>query len=302
METLLFDSYRVFQKEHNGSIIRRFFKLPVGAITLFFFALASVVGAIVFTVIEKPHLCLVCLCVEILTGVVMFFYTENYQLKTIDNRLKTYHNYCADVHIWLSGTGFVVTPQNIREVLARANKHIEYQEKTTTKKNENIRHIVDVLLIPFLLAIFSLWMTGKTELEVLITGALAIFTAVGFFGMIAYFIYSAMSFYRKRKLEQWRCFADDLQGVLDTQFENKMIKDIAPSATKMANEAPKPSSKKKKAENAGKPWSKEDDSLLCEMYDTGLSKKDIAKHFMRTGNSISARLVKLGKIPNRASF
>lgn len=302
MENLLFDSYRVFQKEYNGNIIRRFFKLPLGATILFFLAMTSVIGATVFTVWEKQGLCLACLGVEIVTGVAMFFYTENYQLKTVDKRLITYRNYCADVHAWLSRTGFLVTPQNIEEFLVRVNRQIEQQENIAIKKNEHIRHIVDVVLIPFLLAIFSLWMTGKTELAVLVTGALAIFTAVGFFGMIAYFIYSALSFSRKRKLEQWRCFADDLQGVLDTQFVSKMITEPPLRETKIADAGPRPSAKKKKAKNAGQPWTKDDDALLCEMYDAGLSKKDIAKHFMRSNNAIAARLVKLGKIPNRSSF
>ena len=48
MEILLFDSYRVFQKEYKGSVIRRFFKLPVPAIVLFFVLLTSLIGAVVF--------------------------------------------------------------------------------------------------------------------------------------------------------------------------------------------------------------------------------------------------------------
>lgn len=302
MEALLFDSYRVFQKKYNGNIIRRFFKLPVFAIILFFSAIASVVGAITFTILDNQILSLVCVGVEALTGIATFFYTENYQLKTIDQRLTVYRHYCGDVRAWLSGTDFVVTPQNIQELLGRATRQIERQENSNAKKNASIRHVIDIILIPFLLAIFSLWMTGKTDLAVLITGALTLFTVVGTLGMIIYFVYSILSFYRKHRLEQWRCFADDLQGLLDTQFENQMIANRTIPAARTVNKSANHSSKRKKAENAGKPWSKEDDALLCEMYDAGCSKNDIAKHFMRTSNSISARLVKLGKIPNRASF
>lgn len=295
METLLFDSYRIFQKKYNGNIIRRFFKLPVLAIILFFSAIASVVGAITFTILDDTIHSLVCVGIEIITGIITFFYTENYQLKTIDKRLVVYRQYCADVHAWLFGTDFVVTPQNIQELLGRATRQIERQEKLSAKKSENIRHIVDVFLIPFLLAVFSLWMTGKTDLSVLITGALALFTVASALGMMVYFAYSILSFYRKHRLEQWRCFADDLQGVLDTQFENQMIANRTLPPAKATKGAAIPSSKRKKAENAGKPWTKEDDSLLCEMYDAGCSKKDLAKHFRRSSNSISSRLSKLGK-------
>lgn len=227
METLLFDSYRVFQKEYKGNIVRRFFKLPVPAIVLFFVMLASLICAVVFGCTNQTIPYLVSIGIEIVAGVVSFFYTENFQLKTISKRLVTYRIYCADVHIWLSKTGFVVTLQNIQELLERANQQIEIRENSRKEKNATIRHIVDVLLIPFLLAIFSLWMTGKTELGTLITGAVAIFFAVSVFGMIGYFVYSVFSFYRKRELEQWRCFANDLQGVIDTQLEGRMLVDFS---------------------------------------------------------------------------
>ena len=227
METLLFDSYRVFQKEYKGNFMRRFFKLPVPAIVLFFVMLTSLISAVVSGCINQTMLYLVSIGVEIVAGVVSFFYIENFQLKTIDKRLVTYRIYCADVHTWLSQTGFVVTLQNVQELLERANQQIEIRENSRKEKNAAFRHVGDVLLIPFLLAIFSLWMTGKTELGTLITGAVAILFAVGVLGMIGYFVYSVFSFYRKRELEQWRCFANDLQGVIDTQIEGRMLVDFS---------------------------------------------------------------------------
>ena len=49
-------------------------------------------------------------------------------------------------------------------------------------------------------------------------------------------------------------------------------------------------------ENAGKPWSREDDTLLCKMFDEGCSKAKMREHFKRSTTSIEARLVKCGKI------
>lgn len=43
---------------------------------------------------------------------------------------------------------------------------------------------------------------------------------------------------------------------------------------------------KKPPENAGKPWTTEDDAMLCRMYDTGSSKKELCAYFKRsTGES-----------------
>ena len=64
------------------------------------------------------------------------------------------------------------------------------------------------------------------------------------------------------------------------------------------------SEKKKKArpENAGKPWTSEDDRILATMYDEGKTRKEICEHFKRSTGGIASRLVRLGKIPDRETF
>ena len=55
-------------------------------------------------------------------------------------------------------------------------------------------------------------------------------------------------------------------------------------------------------ENAGKPWTKAEDEILCRMFDRGCSKKEICTYFKRSSGGIAARLVKLGKIADRGQF
>lgn len=59
---------------------------------------------------------------------------------------------------------------------------------------------------------------------------------------------------------------------------------------------------KKKFENSGKPWSREDEEILCRMYEEGISRREICGYFKRSEGSIAARLVKLGKIQDRDQF
>jgi hypothetical protein len=49
-------------------------------------------------------------------------------------------------------------------------------------------------------------------------------------------------------------------------------------------------------ENAGKPWSDEEQKLLIERFDKGANINDLSKEHGRTRGSITSRLVKLGKI------
>ena len=49
-------------------------------------------------------------------------------------------------------------------------------------------------------------------------------------------------------------------------------------------------------DNAGKPWTNEEEKRLRELYNSGLSKKEIANELCRTTGSISSRLARLGLI------
>ena len=55
-------------------------------------------------------------------------------------------------------------------------------------------------------------------------------------------------------------------------------------------------------ENAGKAWTVEDDAVLCQMFDAGSDKKEMRAYFKRSEGSLAARLVRLGKIEERAEF
>ena len=49
-------------------------------------------------------------------------------------------------------------------------------------------------------------------------------------------------------------------------------------------------------EKAGKPWTNEEEKRLRELYNSGLSKKEISSELCRTTGSISSRLARLGLI------
>lgn len=49
-------------------------------------------------------------------------------------------------------------------------------------------------------------------------------------------------------------------------------------------------------ENAGKPWTKEDDEELCRRFDNGSSTKELSHAFKRTQGAITSRLERLGKV------
>lgn len=49
--------------------------------------------------------------------------------------------------------------------------------------------------------------------------------------------------------------------------------------------------------NAGKPWTEEDDAVLCAGFDAGQELRELAERLARTRFGIEQRLVKLGRLP-----
>lgn len=68
------------------------------------------------------------------------------------------------------------------------------------------------------------------------------------------------------------------------------------------SDAPTKTAKSNLPENSGKPWTSELDQQLCDMFDCGASVKEMCEQFKRSRGAIAARLVRLGKIENRADL
>ena len=52
----------------------------------------------------------------------------------------------------------------------------------------------------------------------------------------------------------------------------------------------------------GKPWSRDEELLLCRMFDDGRQGQDICTTLGRSHVAVAARLVRLGRIEQRADF
>ena len=66
-----------------------------------------------------------------------------------------------------------------------------------------------------------------------------------------------------------------------------------------AEEGRKDKRDKPKPGNAGKAWSPEEEGLLVEMYESGVSVTEIARRLERSRTSIRARLVRVGMFASR---
>ena len=65
---------------------------------------------------------------------------------------------------------------------------------------------------------------------------------------------------------------------------------------------PEKKAKKNLPGNAGKPWTAEEEAAICEMFDSGASRRELCERFKRTSGALASRLVKLGRLRDREEF
>lgn len=224
MHTILFDSYRKHQKDNKQSLIKTIFKFPIGVkLLLGGFVLCLIYSILAFFIPFFKNTYFICLVLQVVLCLCLYFYTENFQIKTSDIRLSTYQEYCGEIKAWLIKIGVVVTKENVTELVLRLEKEINKLENQRTATRERIEKWIQILIIPILLAVFSAIIKEQTDLTILFAYTTTFLIALGSLALAFLNCYNIFDFLKKRKIEQLKSLASDLQGVLDCQFDNKIF-------------------------------------------------------------------------------
>lgn len=222
MDRYLFYMYLKYLKDNKLTFWYELWKQPKMAIFLFAIVIISGIALLVFIFINK-YLMLISIIMEIVSCVILYFYTENYRITCSKNKTEEYRKYCKDIKIWLNSCG--IKDKEAVEVLhSRVIESIEQIKSLDKESQERTDKWLQALIIPVVLAIITTVISNVSDIAVMFNNTLIIIICF----VSVYCIFTSTqkisSFPQKRMLEQLNCFASDLQSVLDTQFTDSIFK------------------------------------------------------------------------------
>lgn len=226
MEDFLFNCYLKFKKEHSSDFWEKINKLPRHLLILFIISIVSAVLSIgIFFVFENPLWNWILIAIELFSTIALGFYTEKYSVDNSQTQIDNYINYCKDMYCSLCDNN-IKTEEHIHEILNRINDKIADIQLKLDKKHDEINKLMQILFIPIVLAILKEFFDSYSELSSMVESSVL----VVIFTLLAYSIIISgnylMNYDTIRCQNKLKCFASDLQGVLDVMVTFSISDDM----------------------------------------------------------------------------
>lgn len=223
MVSRLLYCYLNFQKEQNTSISKKLVKLPrhifICAIMLF----AAIIATLVLTFFPDLRLFeYICCTLAVILCIIMYIITERFQINTSNTSIDKYQTYCTELRKWLNENN-IKSNDEINLLYERLTERINEKQAECKEQNDRVDKWTQTLAIPVLLAIITAVLDKGNNIQnsILLTLDLTIFFSICC--CIVWFVKIIVQFPDKRKIEQMRFFADDLQGLIDQNTNNKKV-------------------------------------------------------------------------------
>lgn len=228
MELLLYRSYLKYLKDNRVPMSKAFKKMPKTMVSLLIILLLSAISVIVVICIEKIRIYFyAAIAIEVIIAFAVFLYGQHYEIKNSDQDIKKYKTYCTNLFLWLSNTSVSVERKDIIELKNRMVNRLEKHEQKQQRTYDVAIRFIQVLIIPIVLTVLTVVLNKQIDISLIFAyGFIAImilsFLAVTSFGFISFF-----NLIRKNESEKMKSFVNDLQGILDTQFDEGIFSGIS---------------------------------------------------------------------------
>ena len=188
MTEKLFYCYLNYQKSHNTNIWKKLIKLPW----------------------------------YIIICIIMYIITERFQINTSDSFMSKYQTHCSELSEWLEENN-ITTDYKIHLLHKRLIEYINEKKAERKEQNDRVDKWTQTLAIPILLAVITAVMNKNLSIQDSILFSLSLVIIFTISCCLVWVMRIIIQFPDKRKIEQMKFFADDLQGLLDLHNVEKNI-------------------------------------------------------------------------------
>lgn len=227
MEQILYKNYLKYLKENKTPLYKALQSIPKCAAGILIALVLSGVVSFIFMCAEKlRQYFIVPLVIETIFCIIAYFYSERYEINNSAKYLENYKEYCGDIYNWLQNISISVTKDSIIEIKRRIDNKLEKMEKTKEKNRNTIERLIQVIVIPFVLAMFAALIKNESDANVIVAyGVYFIFFPIAL--LITLFgFFEVFNMINKSEFNKLKNFSDDLQGILDTQYVGGLFEKV----------------------------------------------------------------------------
>lgn len=224
MDEILFYNYLNYQKEQNLPLSKKLLKTPT---IMKIFIIISILAVATYTVFYfSPELktystivSFIASVVEALICIALYVYIERYQIKNSSCALEKRLNYCKKLSLWLSDN-MSLTDDAIELLYKRLIEQINAQNADHKEQNNRVDKWIQVLVIPVILSIISSLISKQTDFSDMMTVTISLMFIILMIYFFIWIVRCILWFPTKRKNEQMKFFANDLQDIMDLKILN----------------------------------------------------------------------------------
>lgn len=217
MENYLFYAYLKWQKENKENTIYKLFKMPILAKILLVILFLTAILSFVFIFNNMLIASVINMLIESTCCIITFFYTERLQTKNCNDGFTKYEAYCFKLYAWINS--FSISKEDeIIAIRKRIIKKAETLKSDDSKQKDKVEKWLQILVIPIVLAVVNNVINNQTDISLIITYVISILILFVTIYVVIYTVLAIKNVFSKKRINQYQCFANDLQGILDVKF------------------------------------------------------------------------------------
>ncbi len=227
MEQILYKNYLKYLKDNKTPLYKALLAMPKCAVILLFVLIISGITTLAFLSIGKlRQYFIIPLLFETVFCIIIYFYCEHYEINNSEKHLKNYKEYCSDIYNWLQSMSVSIEKTSIIEIKRRIDIKLERMQKTKETNRNTVERVVQAIIIPFVLAVFAAIIKNETNANVIVAYGIAfIFFPIAFL-ITVFGLFEVLNIIKKNEFEKMKSFSEDLQGILDTQYDGSLFEKI----------------------------------------------------------------------------